>query len=115
MKLEDIKSGDWQLAPGGGVVEGTADINQAIQLVLTTERGSDPLRPAYGISIEPIDRPAPEMRAAIIRQTIAAIEEFEPRAILETVTADIDGARITVTVRWRDARAGQSGQTTVTL
>ena len=48
-----ITSAHWQpaLDTPGGVVEGLRDIDQAIRIILTTPRGSDPHRPEFGSDI----------------------------------------------------------------
>lgn len=117
IRLDEIQSSDWQLSldENATVVQGAGDINQSIQLVLSTERGSDPLRPEYGIRIGPIDRPVNIAAPEIVQECIAAIQRWERRAIIETIGAAIEGEKITVTIRWRDARGGGSGATSVTL
>ncbi|HKD77359.1 MAG TPA: hypothetical protein VKB76_17775, partial [Ktedonobacterales bacterium] len=68
--LDDISSADWSLMldssslsgkPGSGignVVQGVADVNQCITIILTTPLGSDPLLPTFGCDLLSwIDRP----------------------------------------------------------
>ena len=51
--LADITSADWSLELGtiGGVVQGIADVEQCLGIIVTTPRGSDPLRPTFGANI----------------------------------------------------------------
>jgi len=61
--LNDIASADWSLmldssSPSGRsgsgigqVVEGVADINQCIGIILSTPKGSDPLRPTFACDL----------------------------------------------------------------
>jgi phage baseplate assembly protein W len=116
--LADITSADWSLAldtpgdPGSGigrVVQGAADVDQCIQIILSTPRGSDPLRPTFGADIwRYIDYPVNAATAAIVREVTLAITLWEPRVVLVKVAATpiIDGgaqsgARMQVSVTWR--------------
>jgi len=116
--LPDIASADWSLqldlsgAPGSGigqVVQGTADVDQCIQIILTTPKGSDPLRPIFGADIwQYIDYPISAATPAIVREVTQAITLWEPRAELIGVSARpvVDdatpsGAHLEVSIRWR--------------
>ena len=58
--LSAIGARDWQPALGslGEVVTDLADIAQAIDIILTTPRGSDPHRPTFGADLlQFIDQP----------------------------------------------------------
>jgi phage baseplate assembly protein W len=117
--LADITAVDWSLeldsttglgagAGIGGVVQGVADVEQCITIILTTPRGSDILRPDFGADLyQYLDRPITQSLAAIVRDVTAAIEKWEPRARLLSVTAApvIDGgvqsgAHLNVSVVW---------------
>src|ERR1700758_303720 len=95
--LAEITSADWSLAldtpglPGPGlgqVVQGLADVGQCIGIILTTPKGSDPLRPTFGADIwRFIDNPINSAIPAIVREVTEAITLWEPRVTLTGVTA----------------------------
>jgi phage baseplate assembly protein W len=116
--LADISSADWSLAldgpgaPGSGfgqVVQGTADVDQCIRIILTTPKGSDPLRPTFGADIwQYIDYPINAAIPAIVREVTQAITVWEPRVTLTGVKAlpiadgsTQSGAHLEVRISWR--------------
>jgi len=126
--LADITSADWSLALGaiGDVVRGIADVEQCLGIIVTTPRGSDPLRPTFGANIWrfidfPIDRALP----AIVSELTSAITAWEPRVSLVSVTAQpvLDastqsGAHLDVTLNWQlklGSSAATVQATTVTI
>lgn len=125
--LADITSADWSLRldipgqPGSGigkVVQGTTDVSQCIQIILTTPKGSDPLRPTFGTDLwQFIDYPLQTAIPLIVREVTEAITLWEPRVQLVKVVATpvIDGsqqsgAHMAVTVKWR-LKLGNRSQT----
>lgn len=118
MTLADITSADWSLAldrtgvPGSGignVVQGLADVNQCIKIILTTPKGSDPLRPTFGADVwRYIDAPINAAIPAIVREVTEAILRWEPRVTVVSINAtpvlsgDTQaGAHLNITVTWR--------------
>jgi phage baseplate assembly protein W len=111
MTLADIQSADWSLKLGsiGKVVQGVADVDQCIAIILTTPKGSDPLRPAFGADIwKFIDYPIDDALPAIVREITAAITAWEPRVQMLSVAAApvLDssaqaGAQLSITVTWQ--------------
>ena len=109
--LADITSADWSLELGaiGSVVQGLADVEQCINIILTTPQGSDPLRPRFGADLwNYIDYPIDEALPAVVREVTSAITQWEPRVTVVSVnvvpilTNDTQaGAHISVTVVWR--------------
>jgi phage baseplate assembly protein W len=116
--LADIISVDWSLAldtpgvPGSGlgnVVQGLADVNQCITIILTTPKGSDPLRPTFGADIwRYIDAPIDTAIPAIVREVTEAILRWEPRVTVVSVSAapvlGVDtqaGAHLAISVTWK--------------
>jgi len=114
----DITSADWSLkldVPGepgsgiGNVVQGIADVNQCIRIILTTPKGSDPLRPTFGADVwRYIDTPINTALPAIVREVTEAITRWEPRVTVLSITAtpDLDGvpqagAHLNIAVTWR--------------
>jgi phage baseplate assembly protein W len=126
--LADITSADWSLALGaiGDVAQGIADVEQCLGIIVTTPRGSDPLRPTFGADIwRFIDFPINRALPAIVSELTSAITVWEPRVTLVSVTAQpvIDastqsGAHLDVTLNWQlklGAAATPVQSTTVTI
>ncbi|HUY28621.1 MAG TPA: GPW/gp25 family protein [Candidatus Binataceae bacterium] len=128
--LADIRSADWSLKLGaiGQVVQGVADVDQCVAIILTTPTGSDPLRPTFGCDIwRYLDHPISEALPAIVRELTAALTLWEPRITLLSVaampvldTTTQSGAHLNVSVTWQlklsgPAGAGPSSTTIVTL
>ena len=84
----------------------TAEVLQNVRTILNTRIGTVPLARNFGISWEHVDMPMPVARSIMQGVVIDAIEEFEPRARVEKVTFDGDGAdgilRPTVTISIRE-------------
>ena len=102
--LGDIKYVDWQpkLNEIGEVVQGIDDINQCIQIILTTQKGSVPHRPTFGSDIyQYIDYPVQEAIPNIIREVIDAITEWETRVEVSQVTAELDEAKVKIKIEWK--------------
>jgi hypothetical protein len=117
--LADITSADWSLKLGaiGQVVQGVADVDQCVAIILTTPLGSDPLRPTFGCDIwRYIDHPMSESLPAIVRELTAALTLWEPRITLVNVTAvpvldttTQSGAHLNVSVTWQLNLSGAPG------
>lgn len=120
--LADITSADWSLmldttaaqvglATGvGAVVQGLADVNQCITIILNTPKGSDPLRPTFGCDIwQFVDAPLTRALPHIVREVTEALTIWEPRIKVIAVTAALAangansqyGANLTVSVTWQ--------------
>ena len=122
--LADITSADWSLELDtiGGVVQGIADVEQCLGIIVTTPRGSDPLRPTFGADIwRYIDFPIDLALPAIVRELTSAITAWEPRVNLISVTAQPvndgstqSGAHLDVTLTWQLALGGAPSPTQIT-
>ena len=118
--LADINSADWSLmldvtagaGPASGVgqvVQGIADVDQCVRIILTTPKGADPLRPTFGADLwQFVDTPINLARPGIVREIMEALLLWEPRIDLIKVTtapviddSDQSGAHLTVTAVWR--------------
>src|SRR5258708_39684476 len=96
--LGDITSADWSLeldataggGPGSGignVVQGVNDVHQCIQIILTTPKGADPLRPTFAVDLwQYLDAPINLATPAIVREVTEAILRWEPRGEVVGVT-----------------------------
>jgi len=95
--LDDITSADWSLRldgtgqPGSGigsVVQGLADVNQCVGIILTTPQGSDPLRPTFAADLwQFIDYPINSVLPAVVQEVTRALTIWEPRITIVSITA----------------------------
>ncbi len=119
--LSDIQSADWSLmldfssptgAPGSGignVVQGIDDVSQCVAIILTTPKGSDPLRPTFGADLwQYIDFPISTAIPNIVREVTDAVTRWEPRIRLLSVSATPvndataqSGAHLNVNITWQ--------------
>ena len=123
--LDDITSADWSLRldatgqPGSGignVVQGLADVNQCIGIILTTPQGSDPLRPTFAADLwQFIDYPINSVLPAVVQEVTRALTLWEPRITIVSISAQpvIDstaqsGAHLDIAVTWKLKLAGNS-------
>ena len=126
--LADIQSVDWSLKLGaiGEVVQGLADVDQCIAIILTTPKGSDVLRPTFGADLwRFVDNPITAAIPGIVREVRAAITAWEPRVTIVSVTAALAPqgeaqaiANLQVSVTWQLNLGGTrlpARQTTVTI
>ena len=113
--VREIDALNWQprLDADGEVVTDLADIGQAIAIILTTPKGSDPHRPGFASDLwRYLDMPVTQARPHVIRESVAAIEEWEPRARIRGVEVEPGNARMRVRVRWVPADGLDAEQTT---
>ena len=109
--LADIASADWSLKLGviGDVVQGLDDVEQCIAIILTTPKGSDPLRPTFGTDLwRFIDNPIGFAIPAVVREVTSSVSMWEPRITLQSVSVkpvnDLGsqaGAHLNVSVSWK--------------
>ena len=70
----------------GQVLTDLEDLAQSIRIILTTPKGSDPLRPEFATDIyRLIDRPLAEVRLLLVRECVNALRNFEPRISVDRV------------------------------
>ena len=101
MNLDEIKSVDWQfkLNDIGNAAEGIDDIDQCIKIILMTRKGSNPHRPEFGSDIwQYIDYPINEAVPNIIRDAYDAINLWETRVHINSITAEINESQITMKI-----------------
>ena len=63
-----------------------AEVVQNVRAIIATQVGTVPLFRDFGVSWEGIDRPLPVARAIVQAAIIEAIEKYEPRAVVDSVT-----------------------------
>ncbi len=108
----------WQIQLGqfGDIVENVDDINQALNILLSTPKGADPHRPTFGTDIMSyIDYPVTSAIPNIIREVVDAIAQWEPRINITNVTAQINYAQVFIYISWKFAGDTTISQTQVVL
>jgi len=91
-----------KLGDVGEIVTDTEDINQCIRIILTTRKGTVPHRPEFGSNLQDyIDWPQNRAKPFIIRESLEAIERWEPRVrVKQVVVLPTEIAQIRVQVAW---------------
>lgn len=105
-RIADLQTVNWQMKVGqlGAVVEDLADVEQSIQLILMTPRGSAPLRPEFGSDVYlSIDAPPTVAGPAMVAAAHEAVKAWEPRAAIERVVPHFRENGIELEVQWRPA------------
>lgn len=117
-RSDQISATDWQLELGGEgtIVEGRADIEQCLRIIVATPKGTVPLRPSFGCDAwRYLDAPLPEARVGVAREVTEAIRLWEPRAELVSVQLEAAGAGLLIRLQWRPAAGGTVQTSEVTL
>jgi uncharacterized protein len=122
--LADITSADWSLMldsssptglPGSGlgnVVQGIADINQCLTIILLTPLGSNPLRPTFGCDLlNWIDQPATTATPGLVAAIVLAITQWESRVQLLSVviTPGAFLGQLIIAITWQVAVSAIAG------
>ena len=118
IRVDEIRSADWSIKVGspGEIVENNDDIDQCIQIILTTRKGSDPLRPLFGCDAWLwLDAPVNVATPNIIRECVDALEMWEPRIDLVRITRNVDVEHVTIAVEWQPNGGGSARKTEVNI
>ena len=107
----------------GQIVQGLGDVGQCIAIILSTPKGSDPLRPTFACDLwKYVDRPIDQALPAIVREVSDALKLWEPRITVVSVNAQVltdgssqSGAKLAVTVVWQLKTGGTQQATTTTI
>jgi hypothetical protein len=119
IRIHEITATDWQPKLGelGGVVEGPADVDQCIRIILTTPKGSVPGRPEFGSDLwRYLGLPIDAARPQVVRETVDVVMRWEPRVEITRVVLGLStgasGWEVHVHRRLR-APGGEAGITRV--
>lgn len=119
VKVSDITAADWSPAIGspGEIVTDLADIEQCMDTIITTRKGSVPHQPLLGCDAWLwIDRPQTIAVPNICREVIDALELWEPRIVVDSVSVLYDAAGVpTVSVTWQPRSKNYKRTTEVPL
>lgn len=119
MKLSDIKATNWSLSLNrqADVVQGIDEISQCIFIIVTTQKGTDPLRPGFGSDVfQYVDRPITEAVPKMIKAAIEGIKIWETRVVITKVNfnLDVDGL-VEFTFEWTEVTANITSSTKVLI
>lgn len=116
--LSDIRNTNWQLSAynAEAVVQGFADLQQCLETLLYTQKGTAVLRPNYGIDLlSYLDRPISEVIPELKREIIQQVETYEPRVEIESITMEIvDVSNLVVSIYWKPVNSTAVQNTAVT-
>lgn len=103
-RQQTIQSTHWQLAPStdtAEVVQGIDDIHLCIANVLSTQKGTDILRPEFGSDhFQYIDYPEDVAVPNFVREITQALQKWEKRIEVEEVLVDGSAPHFIFTVMW---------------
>ncbi|MCL2488629.1 MAG: GPW/gp25 family protein [Oscillospiraceae bacterium] len=63
---------------------------QNVAIILMTPQMSVPLLRGLGLPRRFIDKPVPEAKAILVAEVTAAIQEYEPRAVINNISFEFD-------------------------
>ena len=99
-----IQSTHWQLAPeadGFSVASGIDDIHLCITNILSTQKGTDILRPEFGSDhFRYIDYPEDVAVPNFVREITQALQKWETRIEIDEVLVEGQAPHFTFTVLW---------------
>jgi hypothetical protein len=126
--LEQISTSDWSMALDtsyggqdgiglGEVVQGLDDVIQCMRIILSTPKGTDPLRPDFACDIfRFLDLPLDLVIPQIVKEVAESIGRFETRAkVLSVLAQHNEIGQLAVTLTWQPAIQGLSGRSLTTL
>lgn len=116
--IRSIKSTYWQKKRGsfGEVVEEIEDINQCLQTIVTTRKGSVPHVPDLGSDIWlELDKPINEAIPAIIQKVYNDIPPQEPRITIQDANVIAEVSHLYLYIDWVFKNSDEINSTEVTL
>jgi len=111
----------WQPALGqlDAFVEGLEEISQAVRIIVTTPRGSLPLRTEFGCDLLAFqDLPQGLAKVRLIREITTSVERWEPRVTVNKVeVAPVEFGHSTFRITWtpKGSADGLAQTTTASL
>ena len=104
MNIYEVKYSLWSMKIGefGGIVQGMDDIDQCIDIVVKTRKGTVPLHPEFGCDAwKYIDSPINIARANIVKEVVDSINEFIPVIQLVSVTVNVQNtSNLIIPIEW---------------
>lgn len=102
----------------GEVLLGVAEIEQSIQIILTTLPGTDPMRPTFGLNyLQFMDLPINQAAPLMVSLISLALSLWEPRISVVSIIPFVQGTQgiLAVAIEWTYAGQPQSSPQTTTI
>lgn len=116
--LAQIKSPVWaySMQGGGAIAEGLSAIRQAIDIIIRTTKGTDPLRPTFGSDVYlyqdyPANVAIPNIKLAIL----TAIATWEKRVVVTKIGHSINGSQLLFDINYRLVDESMSDMLTLSV
>lgn len=96
-------SAHWQPhASGSGFLTEVDDVSQCISNILSTPKGSSPLKPDFGSDVYLyVDYPVNQARPHIVRESVDAIRQWETRCTVTRVNVSADESGMLIGVYFK--------------
>jgi phage baseplate assembly protein W len=101
--INQVTTTNWQISNTGigDIAEDADDINQCINNIFSTQRGSDPFRPDFGLDLlAAIDRPVNIMAPDLISDMVDQVASYETRIDLKTVNYTLANNKVVFALTW---------------
>jgi uncharacterized protein len=118
INVNDITSAEWSLSlRGQGEVEqGFDDINQCIKLIVSTQRGTDPMRPNFGCDLwRFMDYGINVAAARMTNEILSALATWETRIEVTNINYSTLEESVTFNILWILQGNKQRGSASITL
>jgi uncharacterized protein len=118
INVNDITSAEWSLSTRGqGEVEqGFDDINQCIKLIVSTQRGTDPMRPNFGCDLwRFMDYGINVAAARMTNEILSALATWETRIEVTNINYSTLEESVTFNILWILQGNKQRGSASITL
>lgn len=94
----------WQLSPDSTAMTDIDDIRRCIEIILTTKKGSDVLRPTFGSAhLDYLDAPTDILIPNVVREINLAIQTWEKRAVIKDIYFTGQAPHLTMILDWQVA------------
>jgi phage baseplate assembly protein W len=92
MIIKDTRNWQVSLANPSTVAEGVEDIAQCVYIIISTVKGSDPLRLDFGSDVHLyLDRPVNEIQPMLVYAVTEALQKWEKRIEVKKCRVEING------------------------
>jgi phage baseplate assembly protein W len=115
--ISDITSTQWtfDINTPGNIVQGLESIKQCVFIILTTEKGTDPLRPDFGCAaFDYLDMPVNVAIPRMIKSISESLLKYETRIEEIKVTPALNISQTTFTISYKIKNTKSTDQLNVT-
>lgn len=118
MNPKELNTKEWSISTKnfGELVTDEQDINQCINIIFSTQKGSDPLRPNFGTDIQSfVDLPINQLIPLVKKELIEQVSRWEKRASIKSILHEINDNQVIFSVNWIDIRNKNSSSTNLSI